>query len=239
MQWGSSRFEAGAGLSYVLIALGLAGIAVTAPRLVPAGTLRMARGLPAVMMSRFLLTAAFNGALTFIPLMLVDERHLHLTTAGVVLTVGALGWSSGSFLQGHHRMAGRRSALVVAGGASLTMGICLMAAVAEFVWHYYLVGLGTALAGLGMGLAMSSTSVLSLALSPVSQHGPTSSSLQVCDVLGSVMGISVAGAVFAALHNPDGSDIHVFALIWLSLAAVAALVMASGQRTKTQGVGSK
>ena len=232
MQWGSTQLAAADLLPAILTALGLAGIAATAPRLVPAGTLLMSRGLPAVMMSRFLLTASFNGALTFIPLMLVNERHLRLTTAGVMLTVGALGWSFGSFVQGHHVMHNRRSELVGAGGASLSVGILLLAAIAEFGWPYYLVGLATALSGLGMGLAMSSTSVLSLALSPVSDHGRTSSSLQVSDVLGSVMGISTAGAVFAAMHNPDGSDIHVFELIWLSLAAVAALVIVSGQRTR-------
>jgi MFS family permease len=232
MQWGSTQLASAGGFPVILTALGLAGIAATAPRLVPAGTLLMSRGLPAVMMSRFLLTAAFNGALTFIPLMLVNERHLRLTTAGIMLTVGALGWSFGSFVQSHHRMHERRSELVVAGGASLTVGILLLAAIAEFSWHYYLVGLATALSGLGMGLAMSSTSVLSLALSPVSDHGRTSSSLQVSDVLGSVMGISAAGAVFAAMHKPMGSDIHVFELIWLSLAAVAALAMLSGQRTR-------
>jgi MFS family permease len=232
MQWGSTQLATAHGLPAILTALGLIGIAATAPRLVPVGTLLMSRGLPAVMMSRFLLTAAFNGALTFIPLMLVNERHLRLTTAGVMLTVGALGWSFGSFVQGHHSMHERRSELVVAGGASLAVGILLLAAIAEFGWHYFLVGLATALSGLGMGLAMSSTSVLSLALSPVSDHGRTSSSLQVSDVLGSVMGISAAGAVFAAMHNPVGSDIHVFELIWLSLAAVAALAMVSGQRTR-------
>jgi MFS family permease len=193
----------------------------------------MSRGLPSVMMSRFLLTASFNGALTFIPLMLVSERHLQLTTAGVMLTVGALGWSFGSFVQGHHLMADRRSELVVAGGVSLTFGILLLAAIAELGWHYYVVGLATALAGLGMGLAMSSTSVLSLALSPVGDHGSSSSSLQIADVLGSVMGISAAGAVFAAMHNPGGSDIAVFELIWISLAGVAALVTVSGQRIRT------
>jgi hypothetical protein len=213
--------------------LGLLGIALTAPRLVPTGTLLMSRGLPAVMMSRFLLTAAFNGALTFIPLMLVSERHLSLTTAGITLTVGALGWSFGSFIQGQRVVENRRSELVVAGGASLTIGILLLAAIAELGWHYSLVGLATSLAGLGMGLAMSSTSVLSLSLSLVRDHGRTSASLQVADVLGSVMGISVAGAVFAALHRPTGSDVHVFELIWLSLAAVAALAMVSGQRTRT------
>jgi hypothetical protein len=47
------------------------------------------------------------------------------------------------------------------------------------------------------------------------------------------MGISTAGAVFAAMHNPHGSDIHVFEIIWVSLAAVAALSMVSGRRTRT------
>jgi len=47
------------------------------------------------------------------------------------------------------------------------------------------------------------------------------------------MGISAAGAVFAALHNPTGSDNGVFELIWISLAAVAALVMLGGQQTRT------
>jgi MFS family permease len=233
MQWGSDQLVTGNALAVILAALGLAGVAVTAPRLVPPGTLRMARGLPAVMTSRFLLTAAFNGALTFIPLMLVNERHLSLTTAGIMLTVGALGWAFGSFVQGHTVLHNRRSELVVAGGASLTVGILLLAAIAQFGWHYYLVGLATSLCGLGMGLAMSSISVLSLALSPVSDHGRSSSSLQVSDVLGSVMGISAAGALFAAMHNPLGSDVRVFEVIWVALAGVAALVMVGGQRTRT------
>ncbi len=234
MQWGSTQLTSAQTFPAVLAALGLIGIALTAPRLVPAGTLRMSRGLPAVMMSRFLLTAAFNGSLTFIPLMLVNERHLSLTTAGVMLTVGALGWSTGSFIQGQHLLRNRRSELVVAGGASLTVGVLLLAAIAQLDWHYYLMGVATTLAGLGMGLAMSSTSVLSLSLSAVRDHGRTSASLQVSDVLGSVLGISAASAVFAAMHNPGGSDIRVFVLIWLSLAAVAALAMVSGQRTRVR-----
>jgi MFS family permease len=233
MQWGADQLVPARALPIALAALGLVGVAVTAPRLVPPGTLRMARGLPAVISSRFLLTAAFNGAMTFIPLMLVNERHLALTQAGIILTVGALGWSTGSFVQGHAAMHNRRSELVVAGGGSLALGILLLAAIAWFGWHYSLMGLATALSGMGMGLAMSSISVLSLALSPIADHGRISSSLQLSDVLGSVMGISAAGAVFAAMHNPDGSDIHVFALIWVSMAAVAALVMVGGQQTRT------
>lgn len=233
MQWGADRLATPHLLPVAVAVLGLVGVGLVAPRLVPAGTMRMARGLPSVMNCRFLLTASFNGALTFIPLMLVSERHLDLTTAGIMLTVGALGWSFGSFVQGHHALHDRRSELVVAGGASLTLGILLLAAIAQFDWSYYLVGLATTLSGLGMGLAMSSTSVLSLALSAVRDHGRTASSLQLADVLGSVMGISAAGAVFAAMHDPLGSDVPVFVLMWLILAGVASLVMVGGQRIRT------
>jgi MFS family permease len=233
MQWGADQLVPPHLLPVTLAVLGLVGVGVMAPRLVPPGTLRMARGLPSVMVSRFLLTASFNGAMTFIPLMLVNERHLELTTAGIMLTVGALGWSFGSFVQGRHALHDRRSELVITGGAALTVGILLLAAIAQLDWHYYLVGLATTLCGLGMGLAMSSISVLSLSLSAVRDHGRASSSLQLADVLGSVMGISAAGAVFAAMHHPHGSDVPVFVLMWVVLAGVAALVMVGGQRTRT------
>lgn len=233
MQWGADQLAPPHILPVTFAVLGLVGVGLTAPRFVPPGTLWMARGLPSVMSSRFLLTASFNGALTFIPLMLVNERHLELTMAGIMLTVGALGWSFGSYVQGMAALHDRRSELVIAGGASLTIGILMMAAIAQFGWHHYLVGVATTLAGLGMGLAMSSTSVLSLALTSVRDHGRTSSSLQLADVLGSVMGISAAGAVFAAMHHPDGSDVPVFVLMWLILAGVASLVMVGGQRIRT------
>jgi MFS family permease len=233
MQWGADQLSTSHLLPVAVAVLGFVGVAVIAPRLLPPGTLRMARGLPSVMNSRFLLTGSFNGAMTFIPLMLVNERHLGLTAAGFMLTVGALGWSFGSFVQGHHTLHDRRSELVITGGASLAVGILLLAAIAQFDWHYYLVGLATTLSGLGMGLAMSSTSVLALALSAVRDHGRSASSLQLADVLGSVMGISAAGAVFAAMHDPHGSDVSVFVLMWVILAGVASLVIVGGQRIRT------
>ena len=147
-----------------------------------------------------------------------DRRRCHAH-------VGAVGWSAGSWVQGQHRFAGLRSWLVSVGGASLAVGVAGLAAVAGFDLPSCLVGVAAALCGTGMGLAMSSTSVLSLSLSPVVEHGRTSSSLQLADVLGSVMGIAAAGSVFAALHDGVRSDIPTFVLMWLVLAAVAALVV--------------
>lgn len=232
LQFGAERLVPVAPLTLTLTVVGFLGVAALFPRLVPAGTLRLARGLPSVMASRFLLTAAFNGSITFVPLMLVNERGLTPGLAGLMLTVGALGWSFGSAVQGHDALADRKPALVASGAAFLTAGTTGLAAVAGFGLHHGFIGAASALAGLGMGLAMSSTSVLSLSLSAPQDHGRTASSLNLADVLGSVMGISAAGAVFAALHDPAGSDTPVFVLMWLAMATVGLLCVVAGRRTR-------
>ena len=84
-----------------------------------------------------------------------------------------------------------------------------------------------------MGLGTSSLSVLSLELTSPADHGSTSSSLQLADVLGSVIGIAAGGAVFAALHRAAGQDVPVFVGMWLGLSVVAALVAVAGSRIRT------
>jgi hypothetical protein len=84
-----------------------------------------------------------------------------------------------------------------------------------------------------MGLGTASLSVLALSLTNAADHGSTSSSLQLADVLGSVVGIAAGGAVFAALHTSAGQDVPVFVGIWLGLSAVAALVVVAGARIRT------
>jgi hypothetical protein len=75
-------------------------------------------------------------------------------------------------------------------------------------------------------------SVLTLSLTPAEDHGAASSSLQLADVLGSVLGIAAATAVFAALHTQAGADGPVYALIWAGLAVVAVLVVPAGLRIR-------
>nr|WP_256095599.1 MFS transporter [Micromonospora carbonacea] len=87
-------------LAVGLVGAALAGLLCCAPRLLPAGFLRAGRGLPTVVGLRGLASAAFAGAEVVIPLMLSRERGLTPTGAGLVLTVGALSWSAGSWLQG-------------------------------------------------------------------------------------------------------------------------------------------
>ena len=132
----------------------------------------------------------FFGTITYIPLMLVNERGQSLGTAGTILAVGSLGWSAGSWVQGRDRWSGGRDRLVVAGGVLLTTGLLAIVAVTHFDWHPWLVAVALVACGTGMGLGTASLSVLSLTLTPPADHGATSSSLQLSDVLGSVIGIA-------------------------------------------------
>lgn len=234
LQWGTHDLSAQWSVQTVVAVVGVGGIAVAAPLLLPAGTWLLRRGLPSVMLARFLLTCSFFGTITYIPLMLVNERGQSLGTAGTILAVGSLGWSAGSWVQGRDRWAGRRDRLVVAGGALLTTGLLGVVAVTHFDWHPWLIALALVACGTGMGLGTASLSVLSLTLTPPADHGATSSSLQLADVLGSVIGIAAAGAVFAALHTRAGQDVPVFVGMWLGLSVVAACVVLAGSRIRAR-----
>jgi MFS family permease len=232
LQYGTTDLEPRWSAQVVVALLGVAGVVLAAPLLVPAGTWRMARGLPSVVLSRSLMTAAFFGAITYVPLMLVGERGLSLRLAGIILSIGSLGWSAGSWLQGRDAADGHRDRLVVAGAAALATGLVLLAATAALGWPALVCAVALVLGGLGMGLATASMSVLMLSLTSAEDHGAASSSLQLADVLGSVLGIAAATAVFAALHTQAGADAGVYALIWAGLAVVAALVVPAGLRIR-------
>jgi hypothetical protein len=80
---------------------------------------------------------------------------------------------------------------------------------------------------------VTSTTVLVLALSPVEEHGEHSSAIQLADVLGGVMGVAAATAIFAALHSAAGQDRGVFTLIFVVLTASAAVAVPAGLRIRT------
>jgi MFS family permease len=230
LQWGTTELHRRIDVHLLLAVAGLLGVLALAPRLVPPGTWTFARGLPAVLCSRGLITAAFFGSLTYAPLMLVRERGLGLALAGVLVSIGSIGWAAGAFIQGQHRFAGRRAPLVALGGAILTAALAGLAVIAWLELPTWVFGVPFAAGGLGMGLAVASQAVLVLEHSPKEDHGIASSGLMLADVLGSVVGIAVAGAVFAALHERASSDAPVLGAIWAGLALVASLVVVAGRR---------
>lgn len=211
---------------------GVIGLVIAAPLLLPTGTWTMRRGLPSVILARFLASLSFFGTVTFLPLYLVNERGLSIGVAGVILAIGSLGWAGGSLIQGSPRWEGRRAQLISIGGIGLTIGITGNALAAWFALPVPLIPLCLVLMGLGMGLTTATTSVLTLLLATEAEHGEASTSLNLADVLGSVSGIAAGGALFAALHSAAGADAHVFGLIWAITGLTSALLIVAGRRVR-------
>jgi len=183
----------------LLVLAGLVLLGLGVPRLLPAGAFRLGRGLPTVVVLRGVLAGAFFGTETFIPLMLVEQRSLPTTLAGASLTGAALTWSLGAWLQGRPGLRTPRAVLVTLGFVFVLAGIGLVALATSDAVPAVTAAIGWVVAGLGMGLGLTSLSVLVLELSPVAEQGVNASALQVSDALGSIIMIGTAGAVFAAL----------------------------------------
>jgi MFS family permease len=181
-------------------------------RLTPPGTLRAARGLPAAVLLRGILTFAFFCADAYIALALVDWRGTTAIEAGIAITAATLAWTSGAWIQA--RLIGRvgPGPLVRAGFLTVAIGILGFAAVLSPSVPI-VVGIATwAVAGLGMGFAYSPTALTVLREAPVETQGADTAGLQLSDVLGTALGTGIGGALIAIGHR-EGAD------EWVGLAA--------------------
>jgi MFS family permease len=180
-----------------VLAGGLALLGLGLRVLLPRGTVALRRGVPAVVGVRGLLAGAFASVESLVPLTLTLVHGYSATASGVPLTLGALGWAGASFWQGR-RIDVPRHRLVRAGCLLVGVAAAGMAVVAQPwcpAWVVYPVWVA---AGAGMGLAMSSLSVLLLSFSPPEERGVNSSALQLSDSVSSALCIGLGGALVAA-----------------------------------------
>jgi MFS family permease len=185
-----------------LLVAGLAGLVLGLPRLMPACFAQFGRGLPSLIVARGLLAGAFVGGEAFVPLMLVESRHVALVLAGAALTIGSVGWTAGSWLQSRPWLRIRRDRLITWGCLSLALGLASTGLVALVpALPYVLVAFGWIFAGFGMGLATSSTSLALMTLSPTAEQGRNGSSLNLSDALGAGLFVGVSGTIFVALRT--------------------------------------
>lgn len=205
--------------------LGAGLLLACARQLLPRGTLAVARGLPAVIALRGVAAAAFFSCEAFLPLLLSRERGLSPLAAGVALSVGALGWSVGSWYQGH-RLRPQARPRAMQHGAYLLLGGIAVAASAVLGLPVVLSIAGWTLAGLGMGLLYPSLSVLTLSLSPVEQQGRNSSALQLSEAMAVTAALAAAGALFAVLLADAAPRAYLAAFaVSAALAALAAMLV--------------
>jgi MFS family permease len=209
---------------------GLVMVGASLPNLMPPGFFRFRPGLAPVITVRGLMAGAFFGAEAFVPLMLVEQRHLSLLAAGSSLTVGALGWTAGSWTQSRPTLPFRRDQLITLGATSLVLGIALVTLTTALRLSVGLVAVGWVLAGAGMGLATASTAVATMTLSATAEQGRNASSLQFADAFGAGLFVGAGGTVFAVLRGSHTLT-TVFTGVLATMTVVAVLAVVASSRT--------
>src|SRR3954447_12676441 len=217
-------------LGLLIGTVGLVLVAVSLPQLMPRGFFRFGPGLPPVITVRALIAGAFFGAEAFVPLMLVEQRHLSLLLAGSTLTLGALGWSAGAWLQSRRSFRLPRDRVITLGAACVLLGVALVTLVAWSRPWVGLVAVAWVFAGIGMGLATSGTSLATMTLSNSGEQGRNASSLQFGEAFGGGLIVGVGGTVFAAVR-PSGDLTQTFGSVLTAMTVVAALAVLASLRT--------
>jgi MFS family permease len=204
----SLRLSVGAGLALAglglsarpLIALALiaAGAVLGLPallRLLPAGTLHAAPGLPAAIAAHGLLNLAFFGVDAFVPLALISIRGQTASIAGIALTTATIGWTSGAWVQAHLAARRSRREVEITGLALIVIGTIGVAAALSPYVPALLAAVAWGVAGLGMGLAFSTNSLVVLESAQPGQEGTASAALQLANVLGVAVGAGIGGVI--------------------------------------------
>lgn len=216
---------AGAWAAAIIVgSLVLIGLAIRP--LLPRGTLRARRGLPSVILMRALIAGALFGAEIYVPYLLIDHFGFSATAAGFGLTSAALLWAVGAAVQGRYgdRLGNVRITLC---GAGLLL-VATLTAAATAAWHLapWIIVIGWAFAGAGMGLMYPRLTVLTLAYSTPQNQGFNSSALSIADAIGGAASIAVMGLTFVALAGTEAG----FPAVFLVAGALAVAAVVPGLR---------
>lgn len=204
-------------------------VLVSVRALTPTGTLRAGRGLPSVIGTRGMMSAAFFSMQAYIVLVLQVRWDLTPGHAGLVLTVVGVVWAAASQLQARLRRRLSSERAMVIGTAMLLVATALLCLAVLIDLGPVVAGAAFVLAGAGMGLGFTRTSVAMLAASTDRDRGFNSSAITIADSIGAALSLSLCGTAFAAAERANVDPfLTVFGLA--AIAAVGSLGTASRTR---------
>ncbi|MFI5842743.1 MFS transporter [Catenuloplanes sp. NPDC051500] len=188
--------------SWLVVAPALLAAGLAMKQLLPRGTLRAVRGLPATILLCGTSGAAFFGTEAYLPLLLQDRYDYPAWQSGAFLTAAALSWALTSDLQGRPFAAGIGHQTVIRlGAALLAAGVLTVLATAALGLHPLVAGLGWLAAGGGMGAMYPRVSTAVLAFSSPDSQGFNLSAKAISDAAAASISLSVAGLIFHSLGD--------------------------------------
>lgn len=213
------------GYGPVALVLLVALVVVLIRRLLPPGAFRLAQGLPATVVLKAFVGAAYFGAEAYLPLLFNKVYGLDLTLSGLALTAAAITWAISSWLQGRYLTVLRdRTLLILAVGIVLAClaSLAVLTALHAPIW---LLVCAWGVGGFGMGLCYPRMSTMIIRLSPREKQGFNSAALNMADSTGSAVGVAGLG-VFQR-----GAEAGALVLLFAVAATVAALGWGISTRT--------
>ena len=193
-------------------------------RLAPAGALRAAPGLPAVVLSRGLLTFAFFGADTFVPYAVTDGRGASTFAGSIAISTATLGWTAATWIQARFITRTGEAFFARVGYLAMTPGVVVVAMASTVdALPFWTIHVGWTVGGFGMGLAYSAHAQVTLRCSPAERYGSATAALQLFDNLGVALGAGIAGAL-VTFGDDVGWDPGAAVASALVPAAIAALI---------------
>ncbi len=193
-----------AGLSasrlWLALLLAVPGVLIAWPallRLLPAGTARAKRGVPATVACRLCVGIGFFGADTYIPLAATRIHGSSTLVAGLVITGASITWTAGASWSA--RAAGRTppSTMVRLGFVIVALGVVLAVPVVLSGVPLVYTFVAWTVAGLGIGLVFNTTSITTMGSAADGAEGLVASQLQIADTLGFALVGGVGGALVA------------------------------------------
>lgn len=209
----------------LLAVVGVVLLVVSVPRLVPTGTIRGRRGMPAVIATRALLGAAFLGTDIYLPLMLTRQHGMGATEAGLVLTVGALSWSLGAWVAGRRSSYEDQRRLARTGLVLLVIGIAVALSAAWPATPSWILYGAWLIGGGGIGLAYSPLTVLLMGMSEPEEQGRNASSLQTAEMLTTSVLLAVSAIVFGGLTPHSHTIAFASGLVLAAMTALLGVVV--------------
>ncbi|UZI31492.1 MFS transporter [Streptomyces sp. VB1] len=234
-QYGVSGWDA---RHLLFVVAGVVLLVVFAPRLLPQGTWRSARGLPTAVLLRGLTSGTYFTVEALVPLMLITERRVAAVTVGVAFTASAVLWAVASWAQGKLLQDVARHRLVTVGALIMAASV-VFAVVGSFSGISPLFAMAAMpLAAVGMGMLDPCVTVLSLSHSAPDRLGHTTSAMQTNMNLGQVVVLAFATAVLNAGLAAGTSRLGGYAITFSLLLVPTLLVAVLAVRARKEVFGS-
>jgi MFS family permease len=205
----------------IVIAVPLAGfIALRSTlRVLPRGTFAIRSGLPAAIAIKGIIVFSFFGADAYLPLALVELNGASLEDGGTVISMGALSWTLGTWMQTRF-LPLRAGTAVWIGSVLVAVGIASFAASvligASLPWSIA----AWMVAGYGMGMTYVTTNTSAMAHTREGEEGATSSALGLADALAFSVSAGIGGALVAAAERGIMTERLSLSVIWVMVVLV-------------------